>query len=92
MSIAKKPTSIKQNKNRQDEDKISKLISKGGSVATEETPQATNDDPKTVQLRIKPSWINKIDTALKTRPVKTARHTWFLEAIHEKLEREGASK
>lgn len=91
MSIAKKPTGSKQKPNPKDEEKITRLIQKGGSVA-EETQQPLNDEPKNVQLRIKGSWINKIDNSLKTRPVKTARHTWLLEAIHEKLEREGASQ
>ncbi|MGV7222884.1 MAG: hypothetical protein ACQ9MH_15315 [Nitrospinales bacterium] len=86
MAIAKKPGSSSKPDTEKD---IKALIEKGGSVAiTDQTEE--DEEPKSVQLRLTPSWIKRIDQVRKKRPIKTMRHTWFLEAIHEKLEREGA--
>lgn len=41
-----------------------------------------------VQLRLNPDLIEEIDTVIKKRIGKISRHTWFLEAISEKLQRE----
>ena len=65
---------------------VDELISKGGSiprlVAELEQRQAY------VQLRLSRNVLEQIDRSVKARPVKTPRHTWLLEAIHEKLQRE----
>ncbi len=64
---------------------VDSLISKGGSVATTETPT-----PKVTQvaLRIPADLLERLNYALDNRPVKLPRHTWILEAIAEKLDRE----
>ena len=65
---------------------VDSLINKGGSV----TRLAASDAKQKrvyVQLRLPQGIIDQIDQALSTRPIKVPRHTWFLEAIHEKLER-----
>jgi len=41
-----------------------------------------------ILLRIPSHIKQQLDTVLKARPVKIPRHTWILEAIHEKLVRE----
>jgi hypothetical protein len=46
----------------------------------------TGVDP--VILRIPTNLLEKIDGVVQARPIRTPRHTWLLEAIHEKLERE----
>ncbi len=46
--------------------------------------------PKNVLLTIPGDLSGNIDSALKSRKVRTPRHTWILEAIVEKLEREAA--
>ena len=42
-----------------------------------------------VQLRLLPALVEKIDAAVKARLIKIPRHTWLLEAVMEKLKREG---
>jgi hypothetical protein len=41
----------------------------------------------TVSLRIPASMLKEIDKAVKARPYKIPRHSWLLEAVHEKLAR-----
>jgi len=41
----------------------------------------------TVSLRIPASMLKEIDKAVRARPYKIPRHSWLLEAVHEKLAR-----
>ena len=41
----------------------------------------------TVSLRIPAPMLKAIDKAVKSRPYKIPRHSWLLEAVHEKLAR-----
>lgn len=79
MPIAKKPTQDEESS----ESEINAVISKGGSVAR--TKQ--NAGSEKILLRIPNDLLNRVETALTTRPLKTPRNTWILEAILEKLER-----
>lgn len=91
MGLTTNPKGNQENKDKVtklEEEKIVQFIEKGGSVADKNVPLNVKDDPKTYQLRLKPSLVKKIDSSLKTRQVKTPRHSWFLEAIYEKLGRE----
>jgi hypothetical protein len=66
---------------------VEALIEKGGSVSNEDT--ATNTKRIfNLQLRIDEELLSRIDKVLEERKIKTPRHTWLLEAVHEKLERE----
>jgi hypothetical protein len=73
-----------------DDDALKQLINKGGTPPPKETP-AQNNDLKKVQLRLPQEILDSIDTALEKRNalVRPSRHTWLLEAIAEKLDREG---
>jgi hypothetical protein len=51
-------------------------------------PARAGEQP--VVLRVPLDLLERIDTTVKTRRLKTPRHTWLLEAVVEKLEREGA--
>ncbi len=66
---------------------VDALINRGGSP----TGSAAHD-PKApvvpIVLRLPHAMVDQIETILKRRPFKTPRHTWILEAIHEKLSRE----
>ncbi len=64
---------------------VETLISKGGSVAKAE-PSKPKITP--VALRIPTDILERLDYGLESRPVKLPRHTWILEAIVEKLDRE----
>ena len=66
---------------------IESLINKGGSVASAQTAPK-GSDVATVNLRIPATLVERIDQELKSRPIKTPRHTWLLEAVVEKLNRE----
>lgn len=84
MAVARKPKALKNGK--QDVD-IDALINKGGSVATDAEPKTT-----AFTIRLPGDLLQRVDTAVKKRPLKTPRHTWVLEAILEKLERESERK
>ena len=40
---------------------------------------------QTVILRVPKDMLEKIDSSLKSRPIKMSRNTWFLEAIYRYL-------
>ncbi len=77
MAITKKPAP-------RPEAEIAALIQKGGSV-----PQG-NKRTQYIQLRLDRELLGAIAAVLHRRKVKIPRHTWILEALHEKLEREDA--
>ena len=64
---------------------VQRFINQGGSVATNE-----DDSTEVMPVNIRPpvSVVREIDTLLSKRRVKISRHTWLMEAIIEKLERE----
>ena len=86
MAIARKP---KKTEAGSDVD-VDALINKGGSVAQINKPVPDMPLPaeKQVALRIPVNILGGIDSSLKKRTVRIPRHTWILEAIAEKLERE----
>ena len=68
---------------------IDYLISKGGSVPHQEpTAAAVKLKVTSMILRIPGEIGQRLDQALRARPVRIPRHTWILEAIVEKLDRE----
>ena len=67
---------------------VDALINRGGSVAR---PAEVENEPSKavlVNLRIPGDVLTRIDRAVAARKVRTPRHTWLLEAVLEKLERE----
>ena len=71
---------------------IQAVIHKGGSVPADNQHQ---DDiaPKNLQLRLYPDQINAIDEIIEQkqgqrRRPRQSRHSWLIEAIEEKIERE----
>jgi len=69
---------------------VDALINKGGSVArsvADPAPPAISK-PAPVVLRLPPDVLTRIDQAVEARLVKVPRHTWLMEAVIEKLERE----
>ncbi len=83
MPISRKPKDSSQFHHNQ----IEGLINKGGSVAKKEETQNL-DTP--VMLRIPVCMKKQIAEVLEKKTIKKPRHTWILEAIAEKLEREKA--
>ena len=86
MAVRQKPSrTATVEKPQQNENEIATLINKGGSIATE---RAGQQPTKNVQLRLTDPLITAIDTSCNKRFPKPPRHSWLLEAIMEKLERE----
>lgn len=67
---------------------VDALINKGGSVAGKNGGQAKEKDPVPVILRVPEDILERVDASVQARRIKTPRHTWLLEAILEKLEKE----
>jgi hypothetical protein len=78
------PIRAKPKQQSSEERRIDALIEKGGTVATSE------DEAKlmSVQLRLMPDLIQRIDRIRKRRMVPPSRHAWILEALLEKLEKD----
>lgn len=84
MAISKKPSS----NGADPQVDIEQLINKGGSVANDPTP-ASSKKNTVVNLHFPPGLIERVDAAVQNRPLKTPRHTWLLEAVLDKLQKEG---
>jgi hypothetical protein len=80
MAISRKPSSTAA----VSEAAINALIEKGGSVAQD----PKDAGKKNLQLRLETELINQIDAVRGNRTISPSRHTWILEAIHEKLQKE----
>jgi hypothetical protein len=65
---------------------VDALINRGGSSSG--APAEDHAKAAPILLRIPAGMMKRLDAALKGRPVRLPRHTWILEAIHEKLTRE----
>lgn len=83
MAITRKPAPVRPAPPVDVED----LINRGGSTPARGEETET-DQIVPVILRLPSSMLRSIDKSVKNRPVRIPRHTWLLEAIHEKLSRE----
>ena len=81
MAVTRKPNVVPEHA-------IEALIAKGGSVATPE-PAPLAAGVKLVPVRIDATLLTRIDRAVQAQPIKIPRNTWVLQAILEKLERDG---
>jgi hypothetical protein len=77
MTISRKPKNTAAS-----EAEIKAVIKKGGSVVNDNQ----GSERKNLQLRLETSLIEQIDELRGKRMVPPSRHTWILEAIHEKLQ------
>lgn len=101
MAISKKPSKKKTETTPQEENLIEQLIEKGGSAVKKAKPKP-QPEPKpelkvmSVQLRLPEELINEIDQIRVSNFKKgvaykldaPSRHSWFVSAILEKLERD----
>lgn len=65
---------------------VDALINRGGSPSGPPAEAQSKTTP--ILLRVPADMMDRLDTALRSRPVRLPRHTWILEAIHEKLSRD----
>jgi hypothetical protein len=56
-------------------------------VSSTRTSPGKKKNTITVSLRVPAEMLKAIDKAVKARPYKIPRHSWLLEAMHEKLAR-----
>jgi hypothetical protein len=86
MAITAKPKATKE----VSEVDVNALINRGGSPPTLQASheESNADMVKLVQLRLGLELLEKIDASRSKRLVKIPRHTWILEALLEKLDRE----
>jgi len=89
MAITPKPERKAQPKQERNAVDVDALIRKCGSAPKTD---AAAGKPKYIQLRLHPGQIAQIDKIRKTRTVPPSRHAWLLEAVAEKLQREGAKR
>ena len=87
MAVTRKP---KTQSTPTDHVDVEALILKGGSPVGEITPRADKSESKVspVILRIPSDMLGRIEEVRGSRAVKIPRHTWLLEAIVEKLQRD----
>lgn len=85
MVISSKPKQ-KQEDSKVDKVDVDALINKGGSVASNANKQAKTE--MLVNLRLPADVVQQIDAIVVKRRIKTSRHTWLMEAIYDKLEKE----
>ncbi len=95
MALSKKPVKNTSPATTVD---VDALINKGGGVPkkmdtpTENTPagkKLLKGGKVPVQLRITPDILDEIDALIAMRKIPIARHDWFMQAIGEKMERDG---
>ncbi len=94
MPISKKPiNNTEETTTDQPNEKVIRaIIHKGGSTPAD-SPHENDITPKNLQLRLYPDQIDAIDQiieqrhAIRLRP-RQSRHSWLIEAIEEKIERE----
>jgi hypothetical protein len=84
MPITRKPKSVN---GHLPEAKVNALIGKGGSPSRRSTDRPDQVDTPVI-VRIPKAELMEVDQLVEQRPVKTPRHRWLLEAIHEKIVRE----
>ncbi len=85
MAISRKP---KITEKQVKEQNINALINKGGSIAKEKADGGNQSGGKPVLIRVPAEALQKIDEIVSAKKIKTPRHTWLLEAVFEKLERD----
>lgn len=90
MALARKPKPNVKIQRANDESAIEALIAKGGSVGNggAKDKSGAGIKPTNVVLRLPSDMLSRVDEAVETRSVRIPRHTWLLEAVLEKLDRE----
>lgn len=81
MALAKPPKSLER--------RAEELIDRAPAVTSTKSANGSVDRKEVpVTVRIPKSMLDDIESLVKARPIKTARHTWLMEAIYEKWKRE----
>ena len=81
MAIARKPAPVSERT-------VEAVINKGGHVPTPARSASARSSRTPVIVRLDPDLLARVDAAVADRPVPITRHSWILEALHEKALRE----
>lgn len=83
MAIVRKPAAVPERA-------VEAVINKGGRVpAASGSAKATSGRLRTpVIVRFEPGLLARVDAAVAARELSITRHSWILEALHEKALRE----
>ena len=83
MAIVRKPVPVSERA-------VDAVINKGGHVPTSarSTSASSRSSRTPVIVRFDPDLLARVDAAVADRPVPITRHSWILEALHEKALRE----
>ena len=84
MPIARKPSAPSQAGAD-----VEAFIQKGGSESNVSPESTPTDTVRPVSLRLPAELLSQVDAAVRSRRPSPTRHQWLLEAIYEKLERDG---
>lgn len=76
MPVRKKPTAPRS---------VDEFIHAAGA----DKPEANGDSILPVKLRVPAGLLAQVDAAVNKRRPSPSRHQWILEALYEKLERDG---
>jgi hypothetical protein len=87
-TITRKPGSHHTSAPPPSEAEIEALIHQGLSRPADPPETSRDEAEQQVVLRLPRALLQRVDVAVKQRPLKTPRHRWLMEAILEKLERE----
>jgi hypothetical protein len=68
--------------------KTEEFINQGGSTAATIKPEPSSKAEATVNVRLPVDVLAQVDEIVKQRRARIPRHSWLLEAIYEKLDRE----
>ena len=63
------------------------VADRAANLKTQKQSRDKKNRTVTLSLRLPIPMLEEIDKAVKSRPYKMPRHTWLLEAVHEKLSR-----
>jgi hypothetical protein len=69
---------------------VDALINKGGTAPARDADhsEVAGATVAPIVLRLPTSLLAQVDALIKARPVKIPRHTWLVEAVYEKIQRE----
>ena len=88
MALSKKPKKKTTTTAKKEAD-IQAIINRGGSVSSSVPKQEPVVEKKMrLQLRLLPRQVELIDSLIDRGVFRKSRHSWILEAIEEKIQRE----
>jgi hypothetical protein len=85
MALTKRPRADRAGKSELSEVEIARRIDQGSG----EPAVVSKDKRVGIMLRVPQDTVARIDQALSNLPVRPTRHAWLMQAIEEKLERDG---